>query len=109
MISQLSKCILYMRMLIVMSTHILWDSLTLETKLDILLSEALRYKSLAVVTAWLCDKHTLLQAMWQRGIIWDNNKGASLVSQQMFIETAAYDIRRNNKWEQIKKNLLRLL
>lgn len=92
-----------------MSTHILWDSLPLETKLDILLSEALRYKSFAMVTAWSCDKQTLLHAIWQRGIIWDNNKGAALVSQQMFIQTAAYDIRRNNKWAQIQKKLLMLL
>jgi hypothetical protein len=75
-----------------MSRHLSWVELSLDTKLDIILSEALRSSSLEHVTTWLCNKQTLIREIDKRGIIWDKNEEETLTSQQMFIETAARDI-----------------
>ena len=61
-----------------MSEHLRWDALSLNTKLDIILSEALRShgseSGLEFVTARLCNNQKLIEALEKRGRIWDKNK-----------------------------------
>jgi hypothetical protein len=93
-----------------MSEHLLWDALSLDTKLNIILSEALRShgseSGLEFVTVCLCNNQKLIEALEKRGRIWDKNKQETLSSQEMFIETAALDINSNNFWRQKKQDLL---
>ena len=93
-----------------MSEHLLWDALSLNTKLNIILSEALRShgseSGLEFVTVCLCNNQKLIEALKKRGRIWDKNKQETLSSQEMFIETAALDINSHISWRQKKQDLL---
>jgi len=93
-----------------MPKHLLWDALSPQTKLDIILSEALRSHGLEYglkyVTAWLCNNQKLIEALEKRGRIWDKNKQETLSSQEMFIETATMDINSHIFWRKKKQDLL---
>lgn len=85
----------------------LWESLSMEIRLDIILSEKCRSQNWAVIDVWCHNKTKLIEAMQCRGIVWNNNKDIDPRSQRAYIETATMDIKRN--WLQIKQAFLSLL
>ena len=85
----------------------LWESLSMEIRLDIILSEECRLENWAVIRVWTQERGKLIKAMESRGIVWNKNKDIDSRSELAYIETATMDIKRN--WPQIKQAFLSLL
>ena len=85
----------------------LWESLSMEIRLDIILSEVCRSRNWAVISVWTHERRKLMEAMENRGIVWNKNIDIDPRSQHAYIQTATMDIKRN--CPQIKQALLSLL
>jgi hypothetical protein len=87
-----------------------WQSLKIDTRLDILLSEEIWCRNWAIVLAWAAPGNAprLIQALAQRGVQWDRNI-LPIWQQRLYIETAAIHIRNDWHHQNVKTHLMRVL
>ncbi len=83
-----------------------WESLSMEIRLDIILSEQCRSENWAIINEWSGNRPQLIKAIACRGIVWNKNKDIDTENQLAYIETARMDIVCN--WLQIKQAFVSL-
>jgi len=87
-----------------------WQSLKIETRLDVLLSEEVWCRNWNTVLHWAAPGNAprLIEALAQRGVSWDRNTLPAW-QQLLYIETAAAHIRNDWRNRSVKAHLMRLL
>ena len=87
-----------------------WQSLKLDTQLDVLLSEEIWCRNSNFVQLWATagNAPTLIQALAKRGVVWDRNTLPAW-QQLLYIETAAEHIRNDWRNRSVKTRLMQAL
>jgi hypothetical protein len=87
-----------------------WQSLKIETRLDVLLSEEIWCRNWNIVLHWAAPGNAprLIEALAQRGVLWDRNILPAW-QQLLYIETAAKHIRNDWRNRSVKTHLMQVL
>jgi len=87
-----------------------WQSLKLDTQLDVLLSEEIWCRNSNFVLLWATPGNapTLIQALAKRGVVWDRNTLPAW-QQLLYIKTAVAHIRNDWHNSHLKTRLMQVL
>ena len=87
-----------------------WQSMKIETRLDVLLSEEIWCRNWNTVLHWAAPGNAprLIGALAQRGVLWDRN-ALPAWQQLLYIDTAVAHIRNDWRSRSVKTQLMQAL